>query len=332
VRSDHADPNLPTRGEPAYEWQGWNPDDNTAAYVPAAQHPQAVNQDYFISWNNKQAKDFSAADGNFSFGAVQRGDALDVRVKAALAAGKLDRAGTARVVEDAATVDLRAENLLPNLLRLLKTLSSTDPAVTDAVAKLTAWQQAGSKRIETTPGSKVYQNADAIRIFDAWYPLMVAGEFKTTLGADLYGSIVNALQINESPSGGQPGDIGAYPSSSNEAQPHKGSAFQYGWWGYVDKDIRAVLGDPVAAPLPYLYCGNGDRTACAQTMASTLAQAVAQTPAQVYPADSICTTAGNQWCADAIVQNPVGGITDVPIAWQNRSTYQQVVSFPSGRG
>jgi acyl-homoserine lactone acylase PvdQ len=332
VRSARADPNLPTRADPAYEWQGWNPDDNSATYVPAAQHPQAVDQDYFISWNNKQAKDFSAADGNFSFGAVQRGDALDVRVKAALAGGKLDRAGTVRVVEDAATVDLRAENLLPNLLRLLATRSSTDPVVTDAVAKLTAWQKAGSKRVETTPGSKVYQNADAIRIFDAWYPLLVAGEFKAPLGADLYGSIVNALQINESPSGGQPGDVGAYPTSSNEAQPHKGSAFQYGWWGYVDKDIRAVLGDPVAGPLPYTYCGNGDRAACAQMSASTLAQAATQTAAQVYPADSICTTAGNQWCADAIVQNPVGGITDVPIAWQNRSTYQQVVSFPTGRG
>jgi acyl-homoserine lactone acylase PvdQ len=333
VRSARADPNLPTLGDPAYEWQGWNPDDNSASYVPAAQHPQAINQDYFVSWNNKQAKDFSAADGNFSFGSVQRAEALDVRVKAALAGGaKLDRAGTARLVEDAATVDLRAERLLPNLLRVLKIQPSTDPVVTDAVAKLTAWQQAGTKLVETTPGSKVYQNADAIRIFDAWYPLLVAAEFKAPLGTDLYSSIVNTLQINESPSGGQPGDIGAYPTSSNEAQPHKGSAFQYGWWGYVDKDIRSVLGDPVAGPLPRTYCGNGDRVACGQVMASALSQAAAQPAAQVYPADATCTTAGNQWCADSIVQSAVGGITDVPIAWQNRSTYQQVVSFPTGRG
>ena len=333
VRSARTDPNLPTRADPAYEWQGWNPTDNSASYLPAAQHPHAVNQDYLVSWNNKQAKDFSAADGNFSFGAVQRADALDVRVKAALAGGaKLDRAGTARLVEDAATVDIRAENLLPNLLRVLNSQPSADPAVTGAVAQLTAWRQAGMKRIETTPGSKVYQHADAIRLFDAWYPLLVAGEFKAPLGADLYGSIVNALQINESPSGGQQGDVGAFPVSSNEAQPHKGSAFQYGWWGYVDKDIRAVLGDPVAGPLPQKYCGNGDLAACARIMASTLAQAAAQPAAEVYPADAICTTAGNQWCADSIVQNPVGGITDAQISWQNRSTYQQVVSFPAGRG
>jgi acyl-homoserine lactone acylase PvdQ len=333
VRNARTDPNLPTRADPAYEWEGWNPDDNTASYLPAAQHPQAVDQDYFISWNNKQAKDYSAADGNFSFGSVHRGDLLDERVKAALAGGaKLDRAGTVRLAEDAATMDLRAERLLPNLLRVLNSQPSADPATADAVAKLTAWRQAGARRIETSPGSKVYRNADAIRIFDAWFPLLVAGEFKAPLGAALYSALVDALQINESPSGGQRGDVSSLPTSSTEAQVHKGSSFQYGWWGYVDKDIRAVLGDPVSGPLPKTFCGDGVVSACAQVLASTLAQAAAQPAAQVYPADATCTTAGDQWCADTIVQNPVGGITDPPIAWQNRPTYQQVVSFPTGRG
>jgi acyl-homoserine lactone acylase PvdQ len=332
VRNARTDPNLPVRADPAYEWQGWNPDDNSASYLPAALHPQAVDQDYFVSWNNKQAKDFSAADGNFSFGSVQRADLLDARVKAALSGGaKLDRAGTVRIVEDAATVDLRAERLLPNLLRVLNSQPSTDPAVADAVAKLTAWKQAGARRIETSPGSKVYRNADTIRIFDAWFPLLVAGEFKAPLGADLYSALVNALQINESPSGGQRGDVGSIPVSTNEAQPHKGSSFQYGWWGYVDKDIRAVLGDPVVGPLPRTFCGDGALAACAQVLASTLAEAAAQPAAQVYPADATCTTAGNQWCADSIVQSAVGGITHPPIAWQNRPTYQQVVSLPTGR-
>jgi acyl-homoserine lactone acylase PvdQ len=333
ARNDRTDPNLPTRADPAYEWEGWNPDDNSASYLPAAQHPHAIDQDYFVSWNNKQARDFSAADGNFSFGSVQRVDLLDERVKAALAAGaKLDRAGTVRIAEDAATVDLRAERLLPNLLRVLNSQPSTDPAVADAVAKLTAWRQAGARRVETSPGSKVYRYADAIRIFDAWFPLLVAGEFKAPLGTDLYSALVDALQINESPSSGQQGDVSGLPTSTNEAQLHKGSSFQYGWWGYVDKDIRAVLGDPVAGALPKTFCGNGVLSACAQVLASALAQAAAQPAAQVYPADTTCTTAGNQWCADSIVQTPVGGITDPPIAWQNRPTYQQVVSFPAGRG
>ncbi|MEE3921823.1 penicillin acylase family protein [Micromonospora sp. BRA006-A] len=51
------------KAEPAYEWAGWNPDTNDATYAPASAHPQSVNRDYYVSWNNKQARDFGAADG-----------------------------------------------------------------------------------------------------------------------------------------------------------------------------------------------------------------------------------------------------------------------------
>jgi hypothetical protein len=63
----------------------------------------------------------------------------------------------------------------------------------------------------------------------------------------------------------------------------------------------------------------------------TLSTANSQSASTVYPADPYCS-AGDQWCADSIVQSPLGGITDPNIAWQNRPTYQQVVSFPARRG
>ena len=75
--------------------------------------------------------------------------------------------------------------------------------------------------------SKTYDNADAIRILDAWWPLLVPAEFKD-LGPDLYGALVANLKIDERP--------GA-----------QGSAFQSGWWGFVQRDLRKVLGDPVQA-------------------------------------------------------------------------------------
>src|SRR5207247_9006575 len=109
---------------------------------------------------------------------------------------------------------------------------------------------------------------------------------------------------------------------SDKGQPHKGSSFQFGWWGYVDKDIRSVLGDPVAAGLGRTYCGGGTLASCRQVLLSTLQAAAAQPAAAVYPADGTCV-AGDQWCADAIVQSPLGGITDPAVAWQNRPTYQQ---------
>ena len=331
IRATGADPNLPTRAEAAYEWAGWNPSTNTATYQTAAAHPQAVNQDYFVSWNNKQATDFSAADGNFSFGAVQRGDLLDRPIKADLAAGKkYDRASLLSVVESAATTDLRGSEVLGDLLRVIDSSTVTDSAQAAAVAKLRAWQQSGSHRIETASGSKVYQNADAIRIFDAWWPLLVSAEFQSQLGDGLYQNLVNALQINESPSGQQTGLTSNLPTSANEAQIHKGSSFQYGWWGYVSKDVRSVLGDTVPN-WPKEYCGGGTLSACRTSLLTSLTAALAEPAATTYPGDPHCS-AGDQWCADAILQSPLGGITHSLIAWQNRPTYQQVVSFPAKRG
>ncbi|MGR6319802.1 penicillin acylase family protein [Micromonospora soli] len=331
VRPSGADPNLPTKADAAYEWQGWDPDTNTATYTPTGAHPQSVDQDYYVSWNNKQAYDYGAADGNFSFGAVHRGQLLDGPVRAAIAGGKLDRAAVVRIMADAAVVDLRGQQVLGDLLRVVTSQPVTDPALADAVAKLQAWQQSGARRVETAPGSKVYQHADAIRIFDAWWPLLAAAEFRSGLGGDLYAALVDAIEVNEAPSGGQNGGRDGTAVWAAQGQPHKGSSFQYGWWGYVDKDIRAVLGDPVAGGLGRTYCGNGDLAACRQALLGALRQAAALPAGTVYPGDSSCGS-GDQWCADAIVQSGLGGISHPLIAWQNRPTYQQVVSFPARRG
>ena len=332
VRATGSNPNLPMKGETAYEWQGYDPATNTATYAPLASRPYSVNQDYYVSWNNKQARDFGAADGNYSFGAVHRGDLLDAPIRAALDSGqKFDRASLTSLVQRAGLTDLRGIKVLDVLLRVVERQAVTDPALADAVAKLRAWRADGALRVETTKGSKAYRHAEAIRIFDAWWPLLVRGQFKAALGDGLYQSLVNALQVNESPSGHQAGDVSTLPGSAATAQTHKGSAFQYGWWGWVHKDLRAVLGEPVAGGLERTYCGNGSLGACRQMLLETLGAALAQPAATVYPGDGYCA-AGDQWCADGIVQSPLGGITHPVIAWQNRPTYQQVVSFPARRG
>jgi acyl-homoserine lactone acylase PvdQ len=310
VRAAGADPNLPNHADPAYEWQGWNPDANTADYTPASNHPQSVNQDYYVSWNNKQARDYSAADGNFSFGAVHRGDLLDRPVRAAIAAGrKLGRADVVKLVEEAALTDLRGREVLGELLTVI------GPSTDNSVAKLRAWYDSGAKRVETAPGSHVYQHADAVRIMDAWWSRLVQAQFGPGLGPEVFAAMAGALQLDEAPSQVQ----------------HRGSAFQSGWFGYVDKDLRAVLGQPVQGGLDRTYCGGGVLAACRQVLLTTLTAAAAAPAAETYPGDGGCA-AGDQWCADSIVQSPLGGITHERIAWQNRPTYQQVVSFPARRG
>ncbi|NUT19118.1 MAG: penicillin acylase family protein [Hamadaea sp.] len=330
-RQSTADPNLPQKADAAHEWVGWNPDTNAAAYTPASAHPQAVNQDFFVSWNNKQAGDYSAADGNFSFGPVHRAQLLDKGVRAASAGGhKLTRADVVRVMATAAVTDLRATETLDLALDVVESQTVTDANQAALVSSLRTWLNAGGRRAETSAGSHVYQYADAIRIFDAWWPLLVSGEFKASLGDSLYASLVGAMQINESPSGGQQDPAGS-GGSLNDTQGHKGSSFQHGWWGYVSKDLRSVLARPVSGPLAVTYCGGGSLTACRSMLLSTLSSAAATPATSVYPADKYCS-AGDQWCADSVVQSPLGGITDDKISWQNRPTYQQVVSFPAHRG
>ena len=317
VRASGVDTEFPVWAQPAYEWRNWDPAANTADYTPASAHPNSVDQDYYISWNNKQAKDYTTAP--WADGSVHRGNLLDDRVKKLVAAGGVTRTKLVQAMADAALADLRAEDVLPKLLKVIGSAAVTDPTVADAVNKLQAWLGAGAKRTETSAGSKSYANADAIRILDAWWPLLVKAEFEPGLGSDLYTAFTANVPIDEAPSAGH-GPTGS----------HAGSSFQYGWWSYVDKDIRAVLGEPVQGPLARTYCGGGSLTACRDSLVGTLKQAAGLTAAQVYPGDDQCS-AGDQWCADSIAQRPLGGVKHGRISWQNRPTYQQVVEYTSHR-
>ncbi|MEV6233319.1 penicillin acylase family protein [Saccharopolyspora shandongensis] len=324
VRKPDVDPSMPIAGDPAFEWQGWNPADNTAAYAPFDEHPNSINQDYYISWNNKQAP--GTAGAKAEKGAVQRGDLLDRRVAEHIAAGgKFDRVTLTQAMADAGVTDLRAERVLPDLLRLIDGQPITDPETAALVDRLRAWLADGGRRVETSPGSKEYAHAEAIELLDAWWPRLVRGEFEPAVGADAYQAMTDMMQINESPSGWQNGEPGLHVG-----QGHQGSAFQYGWFGQVSKDIRAVLGEPVPGGFGEPLCGGGDAGACRQMLLDTLRQAAEAPATDTYPGDADCEP-GDQWCADAILQTKIGGISQQKISWQNRPTYQQVVEFPTHR-
>jgi hypothetical protein len=313
VRAAGADPHLPTRASPQFEWSGWNPDTNDANYTPPAQHPQVIDQDYLTSWNNKQAPGYSAADGNYSFTSVHRSQPLDSRIAPVIArGGTFTRSSLVSAMEDAATVDLRGEQVLPLLLRVLGNGPFSDPAVATAVNQLVAWQQAGSHRRSAGPGVNRFDHSDAIRIMDAWWPRLVTASFQPVLGSSLYGALTSVLPLHDPPG-------------------HRGSAFQSGWYGYVHKDLRRVLGDPVAGGFPTAFCGNGNVAACRASLIDTLRSAVGAPATEVYPADTDCA-AGDQFCHDAIIHQPIGGITQDRMAWVNRPTFQQAVQYPAHRG
>ena len=63
-----------------------------------------------------------------------------------------------------------------------------------------------------------------------------------------------------------------------------GSAFYGGWYGYVNKDLRTILGDPVRGKFSRVYCGGGSISKCRKALVKSLKQALAHTTdAELYP-------------------------------------------------
>ena len=133
---------------------------------PPPSHPQAVNQDYFVSWNNKQARDYGAADGNFSFGSVHRGRPAGRPGQGGAGRRRQVRPGrhSSRSWTRPRLTDLRGEKVLarPAPGDQQRRRSPTRPSPT-AVAKLQAWRRPARSGWRPRKGSKAYRHADAIR-------------------------------------------------------------------------------------------------------------------------------------------------------------------------
>ena len=322
------DTNFPVRacphdGSPGrceFEWRGWNPDNFTANYTPFSEHPRDVNpgKGYLTSWNNKQAPAYRAADSNFSYGSVHRSEPLDDRIRPRISGGKMDLPELVDAMEDAGTVDLRGDKVLPFLLAAL---GPQRGELGNAVSKLRAWERSGAHRRDRSDGCKRertrcrYQHREAIKIMDAWWPRLVDAQFRPVLGGELFTRIVEMMGIDDEP---------------NAAGDHVGSAYIDGWYGYVEKDLRSLLGRPVREPFSRRYCGNGDRARCRDLLHDTLRAATRQTYREVYGRDEVCREPQNerlddQWCFDAIQHTPAGVIFQPLIHWINRPTFQQAV-------
>src|SRR5258708_1074665 len=108
-----ASPDFPTPVTRRYDWRGYDPGTHTASWLPAAQHPHTTDQDYLVSWNNKQAPGWAAADDKWDFGAVFRSQMIEDRIKAGIAGGrKLTISQLVQAMDEPATEDLRAVKLL----------------------------------------------------------------------------------------------------------------------------------------------------------------------------------------------------------------------------
>jgi hypothetical protein len=295
-----------------FEWRGFDPDNLTADYTPFDQHPRVINQNWITSWNNKQARGYRAADGNFGYSAVYRSSMLDDQIEKRLAGGpKMTLPKLIDSMEEAGTTDLRGAHVLPLALRILGRQSG-DPKLRSAISTLRAWYRSGAQRRDKDRNG-VYDHSDAVRIMDAWWPLLMHAEFEPSLGKPLFDSLESQLGLDNAP---------------NNHGDHLGSAYQDGWYGYAVKDLSAVLGDKMKAPYSRVYCGRGKRAACRRALASSLRDALDVPASKLYGGDAVCKDAGmdgSQWCYDAVRMRPLGAVSQPLIHWINRPTFQQAV-------
>jgi acyl-homoserine lactone acylase PvdQ len=321
VRAAGVSTHFPNWGTGQYDWKNFDPNLQTAQFTSFSQHPQAINQDYLTSWNNKQAPDYRAADDNFSYGPNFRSQSLDDGVTQRIANGqKIGLENLIDAMEDAGTVDLRGTKVLPWMLQVIGTPS--DPQLASAVNTLQAWVNAGAHRRDSNRDGH-YDYEQAIQIMDAWWPRAVEAEFKPALGTELYNAALGMMGLDDAP------------------HSHLGSAYISGWYGYVSKDLRRILGAPEQGAFSRVYCGNGAIASCRTALLSSLSSALAVPASTLYDEDgpsgsnnrvARCPSSfSNQMCWDSIVFRAIGAINVPTMVWINRPTWQQAVEVQGHR-
>jgi acyl-homoserine lactone acylase PvdQ len=292
VRPAGADGALPTVGTGEFDWSG---------FVPEARHAQGVNPKggAILNWNNKPARGFSASDDNWSYGSVQRVDLLRAGIAAKQ---KHSLASAVSAMNAAATQDLRAVAVLPLIEDVLRGSAAPNPRAQQALDLMTAWRKAGASRLDGNLDGKIDDPGAAV-MDAAWSKLADA------VLSPVLGTLTTRLRSI---------------MADDDAAGPGGSSYISGWYSYVVKDLRALLGKPVAGASKTRFCGLGSLPACRAALWGAL-DAAAQTLAAAQGPSPLT------WRSDATKERITFGFLPKTMRWTNRPTFQQVISFDAHR-
>src|SRR4029078_8926558 len=90
------------------------------------------------------------------------------------------------------------------------------------------------------------EHSEAVSILDRWWAKWIRAEFMPSMGAQLYRRAQSLEPLDDDP---------------NLDGEHHGSAYQMGWYGYAQKDLRRLLGRRVRGPLSRVYRGGSEAPA-----------------------------------------------------------------------
>jgi hypothetical protein len=320
--------NFPQTDNAAADWLG---------YLPPADHAHGVNppSGFFVSWNNKPAPGYSAADSEYGYGIAYRSQMLSNNLLFQLYAhhGKVDRSEVVSAMASAATKDFDAMTAWPALAKALP--SPSDPQQAQLLSILESWVADGAHRIQAVPGVGQYLHANAVAISDELFPRLTVALFGPLFGGD---------GIDTGP-GGIPTGFNAFPQMGfTNAPGNLGSAYDGGWQGNVEKLLDQIAGIPVAQPFPASVlahvCGPDGMSDCTQAIEAALDATWAamvkangnQTDPASWTADTTSVAQGKSIPSlDEIQYTTVGVVGQPAQPWQNRPTFQQVATFPTNR-
>jgi hypothetical protein len=256
------------------------------------------------NWNNISAHGFGAADDNWGGnGSAARVDLLDYNLNRLKQNGKWSLASVTAAMNAAATQDVRAIDTVPLLSALLRNSAAPSPRTAEMLTRLVAWRNHGGSRLDKNLDGKIDDPGAAI--MDAAWPRIANAVMGPVLGPQL-NELDSLFSRFDQPPGGQ----------------------YDGWYQYFDRDIRRLLGQPVAQPLANRYCGRGDLAQCRTAVWAAIQKAGQQLAAAQG------TPNPGAWRADATAER-IGfapGLLKTTMRYTNRpSGIQQVISFSGHR-
>lgn len=292
IRTDGVEPDLPTWGEPRWEWTG---------VLGWEDKPYVVNpaKGYLSSWNNKVAPNWNSADNSWGWGQYHRVVMLDDMLG--------DRTGLTLaevfgITQEAATTDLRGHMVIPEVLDLLAGTVPPYPYLEGVRSVLLDWVESGSHRRD--------------RNYDGWsdHPgVVLVDELVYTLTDAILDNNLGEVR-NITPLGG----VTDQPSSI-------GSAFQSGQSEYVLRALQRVgEGDQPGR----IQCADGTLEGCQALMWQALDQAFWRA-ANDQPAQRVADIwSWRKSLLEERIQAIPGSSSRHEMRWQNRPTFHQVLSFP----
>jgi acyl-homoserine lactone acylase PvdQ len=333
IRPSNVDPTLPTWGTGGSEWQG---------FLPPGQHVHQINpaQGFFVSWNNKPAPGFAAADDQYGYGQVFRSILLVAQLRAQFAAhaNVLTRANVVQAMETAASQDLDGVTVLPLLLGYLQ--GRSEPAGVQAMlGQLSTWINAGAHRRKAAAGGTQYANAAAVAIADELMPNLIRALYDPILAA---GGVGTAASTGGAATPAYTVLPMQFVNTPNSGGAHLGSAYDGGYESYLVTTLQQLLGEAPAdgfrTAITSRECAGGPATCPASIDAAlratydALVTANGSANVAAWTASS-ASKAANQTLPvyDAINFRALGIVGQPAIDWQNRPTFQQVIQFPRHR-